>query len=458
METFLIKAVQLMLALAILVVFHEFGHYIFARMFGIRVEKFYLFFNPWFTLFKYQPKKKKLAEGEEDKASWRDTEYGIGWLPLGGYVKISGMVDESMDKEQMKQPAKPWEFRSKPAYQRLLVMTAGVIFNFVLAIIIYSGIVYTWGEEYIPFRNAKEGMMYSEAGHKVGFQDGDIPLFADGDMLETLSGDDLMKIMMAKEVSVLRNGKDTVNIAIPKDLVFKVNDEIENGGNKFMLYRLPVVVSEAQNGTGAAKAGLKQGDRIIDVNNTSTPTFETFKTVLDANKGKTIPIQYVRDGNIIKSNVELSESGTMGIMLTPIDKIYTTTNLTYSLFESLPRGIEMGVDKLTSYVSQMKLIFTKDGAQSVGGFGALGSIFPEEWSWIQFWSITAFLSVVLAFMNILPIPALDGGHVLFLVYEMITRRQPSEKFLEYAQMVGMGFLFLLLIYANGNDIYRFFFK
>lgn len=457
METFLIKAVQLMLALAILVVFHEFGHYIFARIFGIKVEKFYLFFNPWFTLFKYKPKQKKTEDGVE-KSSWRDTEFGIGWLPLGGYVKIAGMIDESMDKEQMKQPVKSWEFRSKPAYQRLLVMTAGVIFNFILAIIIYSGIVYTWGEEYLPFRNAKEGMMYCEAAKQIGFQDGDIPLFADGETLEALSGDDLMKIMMAKKVDVLRNNKDTVSIAIPQDLVFRVNKEVEAGGTKFMFYRLPVVISDTQPGTGAAKAGLIKGDRIIGVNNISTPTFETFKKVLDDNAGKTIPVKYLRNGKTFDSNVVLSETGTMGILLTQITDIYPTTTLSYSIFESVPRGIEMGVDKLTGYVSQMKLIFTKDGAQSVGGFGALGSIFPEEWSWEQFWSITAFLSVVLAFMNILPIPVLDGGHVLFLAYEMITRRQPSEKFLEYAQMAGMGFLMLLLVYANGNDIYRFFFK
>lgn len=456
METFLIKALQLMLALAILVTIHEFGHYIFARIFGVKVEKFYLFFNPWFTLFKYKPKKKE-GDNENGRATWRDTEYGIGWLPFGGYVKIAGMIDESMDKEQMKQPAKSWEFRSKPAYQRLLIMTAGVIFNFILAIVIYAGIVYTWGEQYIPFRNATDGMTYSERAHQIGFADGDIPLFADGEMLETLSGEDLIKMLSASKVEVLRNGTDTVGINIPKNFLFDVNKDEENG-IKFMAYRFPVVVAEPMSGSGALKAGLGKGDRILSVNDMSTPVYSAFKDQLDANAGKTIKVEYLRNGKKETANVELDETGKMGIMLAPEIEIYNTVAHSYTLLESIPRGIELGVSTLTNYVSQLKLIFTPQGAQSIGGFGTLGSIFPEQWSWLGFWSITAFFSVILAFMNILPIPALDGGHVLFLLYEMITRRQPSEKFLEYTQMVGMAFLLLLLVYANGNDIYRFFFK
>ena len=457
METFLIKAAQLIVAFAILVIIHEFGHYIFSRIFGVKVEKFYLFFNPWFTLYKYKPKKPAPKPGEEEKMTWRDTEYGIGWVPLGGYCKIAGMIGESMDTEQMKQPAKPWEFRSKPAWQRLLIMVGGVLFNFILAIIIYTGIVFAWGEKYIPFRNATEGMMYSETAHKVGFVDGDIPLAADGKELTYYSGDELLKMLDAKVVTVLRNKCDTVNINIPDGFIFTANKEAEEG-NLFMAYRLPVVISDLQPGMGAVKAGLMKSDSIVSINGVSTPSFDIFKAELDKNPDKDVTIGFVRNGKPMESKVAVDAAGKIGIMLTPLTDIYRTVTREYSIFASIPRGIELGVEKLTSYVSQMKYVFTREGAKNLGGFGAIGNIFPESWNWEQFWSITAFLSVILAFMNILPIPALDGGHVLFLLVEIITRRQPSEKFLEYAQMAGMAFLFALLLFANGNDIYRFFFK
>ena len=457
METFLIKAAQLIVAFAILVIIHEFGHYIFSRIFGVKVEKFYLFFNPWFTLYKYKPKKPAPKPGEEEKMTWRDTEYGIGWVPLGGYCKIAGMIDESMDTEQMKQPAKPWEFRSKPAWQRLLIMVGGVLFNFILAIIIYTGIVFAWGEKYIPFRNATEGMMYSETAHKVGFVDGDIPLAADGKELTYYSGDELLKMLDAKVVTVLRNKCDTVNINIPDGFIFTANKEAEEG-NLFLAFLLPVVISDLQPGMGAVKAGLMKSDSIVSINGVSTPSFDIFKAELDKNPDKDVTIGFVRNGKPMESKVAVDAAGKIGIMLTPLTDIYRTVTREYSIFASIPRGIELGVEKLTSYVSQMKYVFTREGAKNLGGFGAIGNIFPESWNWEQFWSITAFLSVILAFMNILPIPALDGGHVLFLLVEIITRRQPSEKFLEYAQMAGMAFLFALLLFANGNDIYRFFFK
>ena len=457
METFWIKAAQLIVAFAILVIIHEFGHYIFSRIFGVKVEKFYLFFNPWFTLYKYKPKKPEPKPGEEEKMTWRDTEYGIGWVPLGGYCKIAGMIDESMDTEQMKQPAKSWEFRSKPAWQRLLIMVGGVLFNFILAIIIYTGIVFAWGEKYIPFRNATEGMMYSETAHSVGFVDGDIPLAADGKELTYFSGNELLKIVDAKVVTVLRNNRDTVNINIPYGFIFKANKEAEEG-NLFMAYRLPVVISDLQPGMGAAKAGMMKSDSIVSINGVTTTSFDLFKAQLDKNMGKEVTVGFVRGGKAMESKVAVDDAGKIGIMLTPLTDIYNTVTREYSIFASIPRGIEMGVEKLTSYVSQMKYVFTSEGAKNLGGFGAIGNIFPESWNWEQFWSITAFLSVILAFMNILPIPALDGGHVLFLLVEIITRRQPSEKFLEYAQMAGMAFLFALLLYANGNDIYRYFFK
>lgn len=455
-STFFIKAVQLILAFGLLVIVHEFGHYIFSRIFGIRVEKFYIFFDPWFSLFKYKPKKKP---GTEDKASWRDTEYGIGWLPFGGYCKISGMIDESMDLEQMKQPAKPWEFRSKPAWQRLLVMVAGVLFNFILAIIIYAGIAYTWGDKYIDYEDATYGMQYCEPAHRIGFVDGDIPLMMDGQKIDAANYD-LLKMLESKQVTVLRNGKDTVVINMPENAVLKINSEMEkeDSGFGFMVYRIPVVVKEAVAGEAAEDAGLQAGDRIVAVDSVPAETYDVFSKELAANKGKSVALQYVRDGKEQSTTIQISEAGKIGIMLTPITDLYKTKTIEYNLWQSIPRGIEIGVDKLVSYVSQMKYIFTSEGAKSLGGFGAIGNMFPDTWSWYQFWVITAFISLALAFMNILPIPALDGGHILFLIYEMITGREPNQKFMEYAQMIGLGLLVLLMLYANANDIYRFFIK
>ena len=455
--SFFIKAAQLIIAFGLLVIVHEFGHYLFARIFGIRVEKFYIFFDPWFSLFKYKPKKKP---GTEDKASWRDTEYGIGWLPLGGYCKISGMIDESMDTEQMKQPVQPWEFRAKPAWQRLLVMVAGVVFNFILAIIIYAGIAYTWGDAYIPYKNATYGMQYCETAHKAGFRDGDIPLFSDGKELDAADFD-LLNMLESKTITVLRDGKDTVAINLPDNMVMAVNNELKENDNGFgfMTYRFPVIVKEPVKGEAAEKAGLKVGDRIVGVDSVPAATWDLFSKELAKKKGADVTLQYVRpDGTAASASLKTTESGKIGILLTPITEIYDTKVVKYSLLESIPRGIEIGVDKLTSYIDQMKYVFTKEGAQSLGGFGAIGDMFPDQWNWYQFWVITAFISVALAFMNILPIPALDGGHVVFLIYEMITGKQPSQKVLEYAQMTGLVLLIALLLYANGNDIYRFFFK
>ena len=455
--SFFIKAAQLIIAFGLLVIVHEFGHYLFARIFGIRVEKFYIFFDPWFSLFKYKPKKKP---GTEDKASWRDTEYGIGWLPLGGYCKISGMIDESMDTEQMKQPVQPWEFRAKPAWQRLLVMVAGVVFNFILAIVIYAGIAYTWGDAYIPYENATYGMQYCETAHKAGFKDGDIPLYADREKLNAANFD-LLNMLEAKTITVLRNGKDTVSINLPDNMVMAVNNELKDSDNGFgfMTYRFPAVVKEPVNGEAAEKAGLKAGDRITGVDSVPAETWDLFTAELAKKKGQEITLQYIRpDGSKASTTLKTTDSGKIGILLTPITEIYETKVVKYSLLGSVPRGIEIGVDKLTSYIDQMKYVFTKEGAQSLGGFGAIGDMFPDQWNWYQFWVITAFISVALAFMNILPIPALDGGHVIFLIYEMITGKQPSQKVLEYAQMTGLILLVALLLYANGNDIYRFFFK
>lgn len=456
MSPFLFKTFELIISLGLLVFVHEFGHYIFSRIFGVKVEKFYLFFNPWFSLFKYKPKAKPGHEGSK-RATWRDTEYGIGWLPLGGYCKIAGMIDESMDTEQMKQPAQPWEFRSKPAWQRLLIMVGGVLFNFILAIVIYSALVYTYGEQFIPFRNATEGMAYCDSAHKIGFRDGDIPLSADGKDLYYYNSEDVQAMLTAKTVKVLRNHRDTVTINVPANFIFTANTDAEDG-QMFMTYRVPVVVSQLQARMGAEKAGVKEGDRIVGVNGESSTSYDLFTKALQANRGKTVDLKIVRGGKPMTLKTQVDGDAKIGIMLTEPAKVYKTITKQYNVLQSVPRGVEMGWSKLVNYVKQLKLVFTPQGAKSLGGFGAIGSIFPSEWSWIDFWEITAFLSVILAVMNILPIPALDGGYVLFLIIEMITRRKPSEKFMERAVTAGIAFLFLLLLFANGNDVYRYFFK
>lgn len=485
MDTFLIKAVQLILAFAILVIIHEFGHFFFARIFGVRVEKFYIFFNPWTEIFKWKPncywgffgrtrrvKGATSDAGEPEDGSadaghtrsgfWKDTEYGVGWLPVGGYCKIAGMIDESMDREQMKQPAKPWEFRSKPAWQRLLIMVAGVLFNFLLAILIYAGLVYATGEKYVPFSEARMGMTYSDAARSIGFHDGDIPLNADGEPLG-MPSEARMQMVQAREVKVLRDGRDTVTIKVPEKFIFRLDEEQKRGDQavNFMAYRIPVQVTQVVAGEGADKAGMRVGDRIVAIDSVPTPTLDRFFEVLPGHDNATVTLTLLRrNGNVtdtVRTPVALNGSSKMGIGL-EVDPaaFYKYEEKRYGLLESVPRGVEMGTEKLTSYAKSMKLVFTKEGAKSVGGFGAIGSIFPERWDWIAFWNIAAFLSVALAFMNILPIPALDGGHVLFLLYEVIFRRKPSEKFLEWAQMIGLGLLILLLVYANGMDIIRLF--
>ena len=467
MEAFLLKAGQLVAALSLLVIIHEFGHYIFARIFGIRVDKFFLFFNPWFYLVKYNPKTKKWSffkdkkdasqpaddAPKSEKATWRDTEYGIGWLPLGGYVQIAGMIDETQDASKLSAEPQPWEFRNKPAWQRLLVMVGGVLFNFILAIVIYAGIAFTWGEQYIEFDKATAGFEYVDTAKKIGFQNGDIPLLADGEKIDAADHDHIMKMVEAKTVTVLRNGKDSVNIAIPDNFIFQLNDE-----KGFLGYRLPVHIAKVVNGEAAEKAGLKADDQLVSVAGVTTPSFTEFTAELLKNKGKEVEMGVIRNGQPLSVKITPSDAGKVGIQLKQITDIYPTKTIEYNFFQAIPKGIEMGCNQMVTYVSSLKYLFTSEGAQSLGGFGAIGDLFPESWSWFKFWNITAFLSVILAFMNILPIPALDGGHVLFTLYEIITRRKPSEKFLEYAQMVGMGLLFALLIYANANDIYRFFIK
>ena len=378
-----------------------------------------------------------------------------GWLPLGGYCKISGMIDESMDKEAMAQPAKPYEFRSKPAGQRLMIMIAGVLFNFLLALFIYSMVLYTWGETYLPLKNMKHGMYYSEAFQEVGFRDGDILLKAHNEELDRLDQASFRKVVEASNVTVLRDGVETV-IPIPEDMMQRFMRE---GKGFASPDRVPMVVKKlSEKDSPAATAGLQPGDSIVSINGQATPLFEDVAKMLDQNKGKDITLGFYRGGMEQSVVIQPDTAGKIGVYLMSKTDLYPTVTRTYGFFESFPAGVRLGINTLKGYVNDMKYVFTKEGASSLGGFGTIGSIFPTVWDWQVFWMQTAFLSIILAFMNILPIPALDGGHVMFLLYEVIARRKPSDKFLEYAQITGMFLLFALLIYANGNDIFRFFFK
>jgi len=451
MESFLIKALQLILSLSILVVIHEFGHFLFARLFKIRVEKFYLFFDPWFSLFKFKPKNS-------------DTEYGIGWLPLGGYVKISGMIDESMDKDQMAEPAKPWEFRSKPAWQRLLVMVGGVLFNFILAIIIFAMMLFVWGDTYLPLKNVKDGMAFSETVKEGGFQDKDILMNADGKELVlgrgVLDMNTFMNFLDAQTVTVKRNGK-LVDIDLPVDFADNV---IASRKVPYEFWKSPVIDSVVP-GREAARIGIIHGDSVAAIDSVPITSFNKMQSIvsristeLKDDEKRPVAITFYRDTLVQTVTAMVDTSGVIGIttITNPAD-LFAEGNMQkdeYGFFASFPAGISMGVNTLKGYVAQIRFVFTKDGVKNLGGFGAIGSLFPAQWDWHSFWTMTAFLSIILAFMNILPIPALDGGHIMFLLYEVVTRRQPNEKFMEYAQMAGMIFLLLLLIVANGNDLIR----
>jgi len=445
METFWIKAVQLMLSLSLLVVIHEGGHFLFAKLFKTRVEKFRLFFDPWFTLLKFKPKNS-------------ETEYGIGWIPLGGYVKIAGMIDESMDLEQMKQPAQPWEFRAKPAWQRLLIMIGGVLFNFLLALFIYSMILFAWGDSYIPVQKAPLGMQFNETAHNVGFQDGDILISADGKPLERMGTDLLMAVIDARQVKVQRDGQEA-SVYIPEDMINRLMEDSVT----FTAFRMPFVVDSLKAGSPAMAAGMQPGDSIIALNGQSPLAYDDFMKEMQLRRDAKsddheVTLTIMRKGVQQELTVTTNEDYKIGVYpVTNTAKLLPMVKIDYGFFASFPAGITLGVNTLKGYVNQMKYVFSKEGAKQLGGFGTIGNIFPASWDWHQFWYMTAFLSIILAFMNILPIPALDGGHVLFLLYEIIARRKPSDKFMERAEVVGMAILFLLLIWANLNDVIRFLF-
>lgn len=439
METILVKAAQLILSLSILVVLHEFGHFMFARLFKTRVEKFYLFFDPWFSLF-------KVKKG--------DTEYGVGWLPLGGYVKISGMIDESMDKEAMKQPPQPWEFRSKPAWQRLLIMLGGVMMNFIFAMIIYIGVLYAWGETYLPTNNVTYGIEVNETGKEIGFQNGDKILTVDNKEVENF-----MKIIPtivldgAKTVQVERNGRITDVEISDADLALLLKSR------EVMTWRKPfdIQIGNIVDDSPAAEAGLEKGDVFVSIDGNRFEFYDQFSEYLNAKKNETITLALLRNGNEISQPVTVSEEGKLGFF--PVfnnPDFFQLATINYGLLESIPAGISRGVQTTKDYLKQFKLFFRPEtkAYESLGGFATIGNIFPATWDWFSFWNMTAFISIILAIMNLLPIPALDGGHVMFLAFEMISGRKPGEKFLEYAQIVGMVLLLGLVLFANANDIIK----
>ncbi|MBO7230606.1 MAG: RIP metalloprotease RseP [Bacteroidaceae bacterium] len=445
MEIFLIRALQLILSLSILVLIHEFGHFLFARVFKVRVEKFYLFFDWKFSLFKWKPKNS-------------DTEYGIGWVPLGGYCKIAGMIDESMDTEQMKQPAQSWEYRSKPAWQRLLIIVGGVMFNLITAIFIYSMVLFTWGDSHTDLHTMKNGLAFNKTAKEIGFRNGDMIIKMDGNEVHRLYHDKVRganifrDICNAEEVTVLRNGEE-VAIAIP-DTLGLLN---MNKSGIFMHERiLPVIDSLDMNGAGAA-AGLASGDIITTIDGTAIDSWTDLKIKLASLKeeGKqNFSIEVMRDSAV---QLAVSVDSTYMLGITPVMNDYPLIHNKYGFFESFPAGISFGFNVLRGYISDFKYVFTSDGAKSVGMFASIGSLFPATWDWHEFWLMTAFLSIILAFMNILPIPALDGGHALFLLTEMITGKQPSDKFLERAQLVGMLIILGLFVLATYNDLMKFVF-
>ena len=447
MEIFFIRALQLIMALSILVLIHELGHFLFARLFKVRVDKFYLFFDWKFSIFKWKPK-------------GSDTEYGMGWIPLGGYCKIAGMIDESMDKEQMKQPMQPWEYRSKPAWQRLLIIVGGVLFNLILAIFIYSMVLFTWGEEYYDLHKMENGFEFNETAKKIGFKDGDMIIKLDGEEAHELYLDKIRSVNIlrdicnAEEVTVLRNGKE-VNIAIPDSLGLL---NMNKGGN-FLQIRTAAVIDSVLPGSPAMIAGIQPGDSIISIDGQDASSWNRVLDIMASLKEQEkneVVINLKHNGKIMFLTASLDSTYKLGI--TPVENNYKPEHKAYGFFESFPAGISFGTDVLMGYVSDFQYVFTSEGAQSVGMFGSIGSLFPAEWNWHEFWLMTAFISIVLAFMNILPIPALDGGHALFLIVEIITGKQPSEKFQERAQVVGMLLILGLFILAMYNDLVKFVFN
>lgn len=434
MSPFVVKAIQLLMSLSLLIVLHELGHFIPARIFKTRVEKFFLFFDVKFALFK-----KKIGE----------TTYGIGWLPLGGYVKISGMIDESMDKEQMLQPPQPWEFRSKPAWQRLIIMLGGVTVNLILGFLIYMMILFVWGKYTLASEDLPLGVEPTPVVSKLGFETGDKILTVNGKMLENVL--EINKHFLLRDVhtvKVKRQNGETTTLTIPED----IGSQMFESGEMFPFSPvLPAILDSIIPNSPAASAGLLVADKILSINGVSVNQWSDFKNNMTGESTE-IRLVYQRNRDIDTLNIVTASDGTLGVY--PKYDHFSFTLERLSLSESIVEGFNYGYWTLHDYVAQFKYIFTTKGASQLGGFGAIGNMFPSQWDWKGFWSSTALISIILAFMNILPIPALDGGHVMFLFYEIITGRKPNDKFMEYAQMFGFFLLLALVIYANGNDLYR----
>lgn len=436
MET-VVRIAQLLLSLSILVIFHELGHFTFAKIFKTRVEKFYLFFDPWFSLFKFKK---------------GDTEYGIGWVPLGGYVKISGMIDESMDKEQMKLPPQPWEFRSKPAWQRLLIMVGGVLVNVLLAVLIYIFTLYTWGETYLPTKNVTNGVMVDTLWHSFGFENGDKILKVNGEEQENFKDVYIEVLLSEPNTITVQRDSQIIDVKLTKENISKILD-----GGGFMEPRIPFIIAGFADDSPAEKAGFLVEDKITGFNGSQINFFDEFKDSIQNYKNKQISVTVLRGEETKNIDVTVSAEGLIGVApLGDYDKFFELKTKEYSILKSVPAGIKKGYEEIKSYLKQLKLVFTpKTGAyKQVGSFISIGKIFPGTWNWQAFWSLTALLSIMLAVVNILPIPALDGGHVMFLLYEIIVGKKPSDKFMEYAQIGGMVLLLALMVFALGNDFIR----
>lgn len=432
----MIQTIQLLLTLTLLVFVHELGHFMWAKIFGARVDKFYLFFNPFFSLFKFR-------KGE--------TEYGIGWIPLGGYCKIAGMVDESMDTEALNSEPKPWEYRSKPLWQRMLIITGGVINNFIAAILIYAAISFTWGKTYLPLQNLEYGIYCDSTALSMGLQNGDKILQVDDKTPKTLA-DAFSMILLddAQKVVVDRNGR-TVEVAIPEGIGKKI---IAKPNSFFMTEFIPFIIDSIMPGTPADKSSLRAGDKIVAIDSIPTPAFPDFLQTVQQFKGKAVQLTVVRHGYEEKIPITISEEGKIGAWTKPAHEIFEVKTETFSVLQSIPEGIKMGANTLVFYIKQFKLVFTKEGSKQVGSFVSMGKLYDETWNWRSFWSLAALFSVILAFMNILPIPGLDGGHLLFLLYELVARKKPSDSFLENAQMIGMALIFAIFFYALFLDFSR----
>jgi regulator of sigma E protease len=435
----LIQASQLLLSLSILVVLHEMGHFIPAKLFKTRVEKFYLFFDPWFSLFKFKK---------------GGTEYGIGWLPLGGYVKISGMIDESMDKEQMKKPAEPWEFRSKPAWQRLIIMLGGVTVNVILGILIYIMVMFVWGREYMAPENMTYGVYADSTAQSFGFESGDKVLAVGGKPVQKFSEVQINILLEDdKTVTIDRNGQ-RIDLEMPMETVSKMLESQK----PFLQVAVKPILGSVEKGSNAMKGGLLEGDLIQKVNGVEVPFWRDLIQQIQKNKSQEVQINVLRNGTTENLTVQVTDGGVIGIGVLGIDKQLTFSIETYTFSQSIPEGFREAYNKFDSYLKQMKLMFTPEtGAyKSMGGFITIGKAFSTTWDWERFWNFTAFLSIILAIMNILPIPALDGGHVMFLLYEIIVGKPAPEKFMEYAQIAGIVILLALMLFANGNDILKLF--